>query len=302
MTQAEQMALAILQNSPDFRVLHRMAPGSLGRADVSADIPRERVVLLDTETTGKDSRTDKIIELGMVKFDVNPVTHEFLGVVDQFNGLEDPGFPIPAEASKVNGILDEDVRGHRLDDQAVGAFLQDSTWAVAHNAEFDRKLCERRFPAVFPAMRWGCSQHQVDWAAQGIESAKLAFIAYRLSFFYDAHRAVNDCLATLYALTRVRADGTTGLQELLGRAPLENRRIWALNAPYEAKDLLKKRGYRWSDGSDLTSPKAWHVEIPASQEHAEIAWLAESVYGRPASALALKITAIDAYSRFSGRA
>ena len=302
MTQAEQMALAILQDSPDFRVLHRMVPTSLDVADVPDDTPRERVVLLDTETTGKDYRTDKIIELGMVKFDVHPITKEFLGVVGQFNGLEDPGFPIPAEASKVNGILDEDVRGRRFDDQAIDAFVQDSTLVVAHNAEFDRKLCERRFPAVFTNMRWGCSQHQVDWAAQGIESAKLAFIAYRLSFFYDAHRAVNDCLATLYALTRVRTDGANGLQELLGRAPLENRHIWALSAPYEAKDLLKKRGYRWSDGSDPASPKAWHVEIPASQEKAEIDWLAESVYDRPASTLTLKITVVDAYSRFSGRA
>ena len=302
MTPAEQAALAVLQNSPNFRVLHRMDPASLAAAPSSDGAPRERIVLLDTETTGKDHRTDKVIELGMVKFEVNPVTRAFLGVVGKYSALEDPGFPIPPEASKVNGIRDEDVHGQRFSEADIADFVKDATLVIAHNAEFDRKFCERRFPSVFTDISWGCSRHQVDWGAQGVESAKLAYIAYRLSFFYEAHRAVNDCLATLYALTRPRQDGTTALQELLGNAHKEDRHIWAMDTPYETKDILKKRGYRWSDGSEPGQPKSWHVEVPEDLMAAEVDWLGQNVYRRRTGDLPLKIAPIDARTRFSGRA
>ncbi|MEY3612565.1 MAG: polymerase PolC-type, partial [Pseudomonadota bacterium] len=59
----EAMAQALAQH-PDFRVLRRLQPvadygGLHGQ-------PTQRVIVLDTETTGLDSRAESIIELAML--------------------------------------------------------------------------------------------------------------------------------------------------------------------------------------------------------------------------------------------
>jgi DNA polymerase-3 subunit epsilon len=40
------------------------------------------------------------------------------------------------------------------------------------------------------------------------------------------------------------------LATLLERARRKTMRIWAEQSPFELKDELKQRGYRWSDGAD----------------------------------------------------
>lgn len=64
------------------------------------------VVFLDMETTGLDIGSDRIIELAIIRLSPNgDVTEK----VRRFN----PGVPIPAEATAVHGITDEDVAGER---------------------------------------------------------------------------------------------------------------------------------------------------------------------------------------------
>jgi DNA polymerase-3 subunit epsilon len=61
------------------------------------------LVFLDLETTGLSPAQDRIIELAIIK--VTP-RGDVLERVRRFN----PGTPIPAEATRVHGITDEDVR------------------------------------------------------------------------------------------------------------------------------------------------------------------------------------------------
>src|SRR5690606_28785631 len=124
--------------------------------------------------------------------------NQIISVTDTFNQLEDPGMPIPPEASKVNGITDEMVKDKRIDDDAVNEFVAGADIILAHNSYFDRRICEKRLP-VFKNLPWACSLAQIDWAGAGYISAKLEVIAYLQGFFYAAHRADVDCLA----LTRV---------------------------------------------------------------------------------------------------
>lgn len=67
-------------------------------------IPLDRpLAFFDLETTGLNLQNDRIIELALIR--VTPAG-DVLERVRRFN----PGMPIPAEATKVHGITDDDVR------------------------------------------------------------------------------------------------------------------------------------------------------------------------------------------------
>jgi DNA polymerase-3 subunit epsilon len=74
-------------------------------------------------------------------------------------------------------------------------------------------------------------------------------------------------------------------------------KLYAVNAPYDKKDLLKQRGYRWSDGSNGT-PKCWWISIPEAREKNELAYLAAEIYsnGRTDSVEMQQVRPIDRFS------
>lgn len=291
-------AFALLSNHPDFRVLRRFDASAYPRQPVSRDGVGVGLIL-DTETTGRDTQKDAIVELGLVAFCYDRKTGEILSIADTYSGLEDPGMPIPPEASKVNGITDEMVKGKRIDEAQVELMLSAAEFIIAHNAAFDRPFCERRFPAM-ANMPWACSLTQIDWEGSGISSGKLEFIAYKLGFFYEAHRAVTDCLALMHALNQLHPDGERGLKKLLDAYLKPTVRIWAKGAHYDAKDILRERGYRWNDGSKPGTEKAWYIDLPESQATQEGEWLRDHVFG--GNSISLPIDVSDAYTRFSERA
>jgi DNA polymerase-3 subunit epsilon len=129
-----------LSLSPDYRVLRRLVP----RTPIapSASLETRTAVLLDTETTGLDARKDEVIELGMVKFDYLP-DGQIVGLRDTFSAFNEPTAPISDEVTALTGITDEMVAGHRIDEAAVTAFLDDAAIVIAHNSGFDRKFAER---------------------------------------------------------------------------------------------------------------------------------------------------------------
>jgi hypothetical protein len=167
-----------------------------------------------------------------------------VGPVTIYESFEDPGKPIPAQITEITGIDDSMVKGLRIDDAAVAALVAQADLIVAHNAGFDRPFVEARFP-VFASKAWGCSFQGVDWKKEGSGSAKLEFLASERGWFYDAHRAQVDCHALLQVLASPLADGQTGLMRLLAGADQTRYKLRATGAPFEAKDKLKARGYRW---------------------------------------------------------
>ena len=70
-SEPEAMAQALAQH-PDFRVLRRLVPHSdYGPVNGQAT---QRVIVLDTETTGLDSKLESIIELAMLSVLVDTAT------------------------------------------------------------------------------------------------------------------------------------------------------------------------------------------------------------------------------------
>jgi DNA polymerase III subunit epsilon len=253
----EQMARALIE-SGEYRVTSRLGP--LTEYHRPEDIPKHVAAVVDVETTGTNPDSDKIIELGICLFEYDRQSGRIYKVIGTWEWFEDPGLSIPPEITKITGITDEVVAGHRIDDSAVNDLLSRVVLVIAHNANFDRRFLEKRLP-VFASKHWACSRADIDWKAEGIRSSALEFVAYSLGFFHDQHRAASDCRATVHALAqRLPGTGRLALQALLEQARLPTWRLWARDAAIEKKDLLKARGYTWSPG-ESGRPKCWYRDV-----------------------------------------
>ena len=256
-------------------------------------------ICLDTETTGLNHTEDKIIELGVVAFEFNPMTAEIIRVTDRYNGFEDPGRPLPKEIIEITGITDEMVYGQSFDDEQVNRLAGQATMVIAHNAGFDRKFVEARFPA-FSSLPWACSVNQIDWQAERISTRVLEYLLFKFGLFINAHRALDDAEGVLgILLGQLPVSKFPAFKALLNTYNEATSKISAVGAPFDKKDILKQRGYRWSDGSQGGS-KAWWTNVSTVLENDELAWLAGDVYSN-GSTDRVEINRINAIDRFSIR-
>lgn len=233
-------------------------------------------VLLDTETTGLSHEKDKILELGMIKFAYTE-DGRIYQILDEFNQYQDPKEPISLQITELTGITDAMVKDQVIDKEEVAQFLEDVDIIIAHNASFDRPFFDKMFPEVITKV-WGCSRVDIDWKAEKIESHKLEYLAYKYNFFYEGHRAVIDCLAGLHILAQTLPIAKIPvLKQLLNNCHKTRFKIWAKNAPYDSKDLLKARGYRWSIHPQ-EHYKAWMIERFEDILESELEFLNSNVY------------------------
>jgi DNA polymerase-3 subunit epsilon len=253
-------------------------------------------IFLDTETTGMDMAADKIIELAMVPFEFDS-DGRIYRLLTEYNALQDPGMPIPEIAKKITGITDEMVKGQAIDLTSVSNMLSQAVIVIAHNARFDRPFCENLLDD-FKNISWGCSIQDVNWNEEGMEGVKLEYLAYKYGFFFEGHRATIDCQAGIEILSReLPASGEPVLKRLLDNARRVDVRLWAEGAPFEMKDELKKRGYRWSPGGN-GKRKAWYRDLREDQLDEEMIYLNEHIYPRAVGVLpADRFTARERYSQ-----
>ena len=294
----EEINLAVmaetLAQSPDYRVLRRLTPrtefaSSEGKATKTG-------ILLDVETTGLDTARDEIIELAMVKFTYLP-DDRIARITDIFSSFNEPRTPIPAEITDLTGITDEMVLGRRIDPDAVATFASDAVIVIAHNASFDRKFAERYWP-LFEQKPWACSATEVEWRKHGFDGSRLGYLLGGVGLFHQAHRAIDDCRALVEILASdLSKPNRSALAILLERARRKTVRIWAEQSPFELKDELKKRGYRWSDGAD-GRPRSWYIDVDEASEPIEIEFLRTTIYLRDVEP---RIQAMNAINRFSNR-
>lgn len=117
-------------------------------------------------------------------------------------------------------------------------------------------------------------------------------------WFYDGHRALSDALAGVFLLSFILpASRQPALSALLEKARKPLKAIRAENAPFEARELLKTRGYKWDPGDDKSGRvKSWWVLVEDSD--AECIWLRQHVLPKAKSFV---VRDVSAKKRFSGR-
>lgn len=252
-------------------------------------------VFVDVETTGLDSVEDEIIELGMVKFEYGKKTGKIYRILDKFDAFQEPTKPISEEIEELTGISNEMVAGCNIDTEEVNAFISEANVVIAHNANFDRKFIEAKF-SVFEDMPWACSLEDIDWKSEGFNARSLEFLAFKFGFVYSAHRADVDCLASIHLLSKkLPKSGNYAMSELLASARESKILIKAVKAPFEAKDTLKGRGYRWN-----VEEKVWWIIVDGEDSNVELEYLNESIYVqerfRPDSIPTKSISSLTRYS------
>ena len=174
------------------------------------DLP---MVCIDTETTGRDSALDRIVEIACVVWQRGEI-------VASHNWLCNPGMPIPKEAFDVHGISDDDVKDKpRFEDIAQDVLAALALGVpVAYNAEFDRafvnaELGRAGFPpgTLPPACRKGVDWiDPLVWARELHKQEKgksLGEVCSRLGIeINQAHRAADDAEAALRVLAAFAPD------------------------------------------------------------------------------------------------
>jgi len=223
--------LALITSPNDVQILHRLTEPE----PVPPTPGMKRVAFLDTETTGVDTATDEMIELGYVIMEFD--TKGNLGnVIKIYNALNQPALPILN--SHIHGISDDMVVGQKIDFTEVRADMEAVNLIIAHNSGFDRKIIER-YDDVFKTIPWACTYKDINWTPTGIASQKLSYIAYCCGFFFDAHRATVDVFATIEFIKRLDV-----FKELVIAAMQKQYILSAQGSPFSKKDDLKNRGYK----------------------------------------------------------
>lgn len=152
----------------------------------------ERFVVFDLETTGLDPAMDEIVEIGAVRVERGEITASYQALVN-------PGRPMPATASAVNGITDEMLAGKPPLSEVLPFFVDfvGDDIAAGHNVIFDARFLlnacfARKLKA--PARYFDTMALAEVWDAQ---DKKLASLIRRAGIKNDAaHRALGDARAT----------------------------------------------------------------------------------------------------------
>lgn len=184
-----------------------------GPGDRSID---DTIVVLDFETTGRNARTDRIIEIGAVKLENGQV-------MDSFSSLVNPERPLPPEIIKITGIEDSMLLDAPVAQDVLPQLLQfigDAPLA-AHNAAFDcaflryeleRMGVERRFSSID-------TLYFAQKLYPELKRYRLASLCKHLGVsLRNAHRAVHDATATAQALAimleQAREQGVSLLSDI----------------------------------------------------------------------------------------
>lgn len=186
-------------------------------------------VVIDVETTGTDHWRDRAVSVALVRF-------ERCQPVGEFYTLIDPGRPIPAEATAVHGITDEQVRDmprildvfEKSEVKALFEFAQ----PAAYNAGFDRQFVPTIIDQHWPWLDPLTVIRVVDRFAKGTGRHKLNAACQRHDIAIEAHNALSDARAAgllLYQLgPEFFGDDTLG-EALKRQREAEANEWWRFN-------------------------------------------------------------------------
>lgn len=162
-------------------------------------------IAFDTETTGLNSTSDRVIEIGAIKFDKS-------GVIDKFETLINPQRSIPTECTEINHITDEMVKDAPLAVDALASFSEfaKDSILIAHNVNFDLNfISEELARTKLPALKNKALDTLtfVRWAYPLLGKYNLQLMARLMNIeVTDAHRAFDDARVCMEVFLKTLSD------------------------------------------------------------------------------------------------
>ena len=198
----------------------------------------EKILILDTETTGLDENEDEVVEIGCILFHVPTKS-----ILSQLSFL----FPVSSNnAEHVNGISAEVTNISQPWKDGLSYFLKlvdCSDVIVAHNVAFDSKWFGKgRLPKL--EKKWICSLEDINWSSQKNLKTRPSVTDLALSFsipVWSLHRALSDCFYISEVFKKCE-----NLEELLQRAT-QPRLLYKALVNYEERSLAKNAGFMWNN-------------------------------------------------------
>lgn len=244
-------------------VSKRIAPDSI---IVSGAEKKYSCVILDVETEGLDNKGDKVIELAFIPFSLD-AEYKITKIYEKHNYCQfnDPGRPIKQKIIDITGITDEMVSGQSLNIELIRKTLKACDFIFAHNAKFDAGFIYRLL-GVEDKFNFVCTQSDINW--DHCTAKRLEILCASHGGFYNSHRALDDCYATLWLLSQREY-----MREAVENSGKPKIMFEARNSHISTKDVLKENGYYWNPDE-----KVWYkiVEMEKSQE--EESWLTDNIY------------------------
>lgn len=158
--------------------------------------------VFDFETTGISARTDKVIEIGMVKISKGKI-------VDTFSSFINPGRPIPFFITKMTGITNSDVENAPFFDEVfhqIKEFMGDAI-LTAHNLSFDRAFLKHECVNAeleMPQNAAICTLKLARRLYPHFSSRSLGNLTKLLKIRHrDIHRGLGDSMAVAKILLRM---------------------------------------------------------------------------------------------------
>jgi len=203
--------------------------------------------ILDTETTGLDSRYDDVIEIGILRVRENEI-------VDKFHTYVKPQFEISDFITQLTGITNEMVKNAPSFNEALPLALNfiGQDVIVGQNVNFDiRFLTAERYGGVLLTELYSDTMYIGRKVLPHLNHHRLSDLANALEIQFDTmHNVVDDCMATYNVYNK--------LHELAKTRNID------LNANFKSKNKDKYINFKTLEINDDTMLK---IDSPFYEKH-----------------------------------
>lgn len=243
--------------------------------------------LLDTETTGMGP-DDELFMISVTRYIAN---EDFTKVrkLATYTGYQLPKVPIPDDFM-VEGITREFLATQSVDVMRVQSLLAGAR-VITHNARFDRRYTRKVLGSLDTNNVWICSLKDTPWEEYHVFAKSLLALATSIPVWIsDSHHSADYDVEALLWILLQNFNGIIPLQYLV-TTPMNKVRIYAKFSPFESKDELKARGYKWDAGEH----RSWWKDFNPSDTLSEIEYLKNNVYNGSWKGLTVDLPMTERY-------